>query len=64
MDLERQERDPRAEAAVDPPPPRVAKAKEAKVKEARIIIMDHPIAVTRTTMDQKEKLERTKTPPP
>ena len=68
MDLERQERDPREAEAVDPPPsppPRVARAKEAKVKEARIIIMlDHPIAVTRTTMAQKEKLERTKTPPP
>ena len=63
MDLERQERDPREAAMDPPPPPRVAKAKEAKAKEARIIIMDHPIAVTLTTMAQKEKLERTKTPP-
>ena len=65
MDLERQERDPREAEAVDPPPPppRVAKAKETKVKETRIML-DHPIAVTLTTMAQKEKLERTTTPPP
>jgi hypothetical protein len=39
------------------PPPRVAKAKEAKAKEARIML-DHPIAVTLTTIMDQEKLER------